>query len=107
MPDITFIEPDGSEHGLEAPAGVSLMQAATGAGIKGIVADCGGQARCATCHVYVDPAWADRLPAPKPIELAMLDITAAERLPNSRLSCQIKVTDDMQGLLVRIPDTQW
>ncbi len=107
MPDITFIEPDGSEHGLEAPAGVSLMQAATGAGIKGIVADCGGQARCATCHVYVDPAWAVRLPAPKPIELAMLECTAAERRPGSRLSCQITITDEMQDLRVQVPDTQW
>ncbi len=107
MPDITFIEPDGSEHGLEAPAGVSLMQAATGAGIKGIVADCGGQARCATCHVYVDPAWAVRLPAPKPIELAMLECTAAERRPTSRLSCQITITDAMQDLRVQVPDTQW
>ena len=95
MPDITFIEPDGSEHGLEAPAGVSLMQAATGAGIKGIVADCGGQARCATCHVYVDPAWAVRA------------CTAAERRPTSRLSCQITITDAMQDLRVQVPDTQW
>ena len=107
MPDITFIEPDGSEHGLEAPAGVSLMQAATGAGIKGIVADCGGQARCATCHVYVDPAWAVRLPPPQPVELAMLECTAAERRPGSRLSCQITITDAMQDLRVQVPDTQW
>ena len=63
MPDITFIEPDGREIGFEAPAGVSLMQAATGFGLAGIVAECGGSAMCATCHVYVDPAWADKLPA--------------------------------------------
>ena len=107
MPDITFIQPDGTEHGLEAPVGVSLMQVATGAGIAGIVADCGGQASCATCHVYVEPAWADRLAPPQAIELAMLECTAAERRPNSRLSCQISITQDMQGLTVRIPDTQW
>ncbi len=107
MPDITFIQPDGTEHGLEAPVGVSLMQVATGAGIAGIVADCGGQARCATCHVYVDPAWADRLTPPQAIELAMLECTAAERQPHSRLACQISITEAMQGLLVRIPDTQW
>ncbi len=106
MPDITFILSDGSQHGLEAPVGVSLMQVATGAGIAGIVADCGGQARCATCHVYVDPAWAERLPPAQPIERAMLDCTAAERQPNSRLSCQIMVTDAMQGLVVRIAHTQ-
>lgn len=107
MPDITFIQPDGTEHGLEAPVGVSLMQAATGAGIAGIVAECGGQASCATCHVYVDPAWVDRLAPPQAIELAMLDCTAAERRPNSRLSCQISLTDAMQGLRVCIPETQW
>ena len=107
MPDITFIQADGAEHGLEAPVGISLMQVATGAGIPGIVADCGGQARCATCHVYIDSAWADRLPPARPIEQAMLDCTAAERQPNSRLSCQIMVTDAMQGLVARIPYTQW
>jgi 2Fe-2S ferredoxin len=107
MPDITFIQPDGAEYGLEAPAGVSLMQVATGAGVAGIVADCGGQARCATCHVYVDPAWAAQLPPAQPIELAMLACTAAERRPTSRLSCQITITDAMQGLRVQIPDTQW
>lgn len=106
MPDITFIQADGTEHCLEAPAGISLMQVASGAGIAGILADCGGQARCATCHVYVDPAWADRLPAPRPIELAMLDCTAAERQPDSRLSCQVMITEDLQGLVVRLPEFQ-
>lgn len=106
MPDITFIQADGTEHGLEAPAGISLMQAASGAGIAGILADCGGQARCATCHVYVDPAWAHRLPAPRPIELAMLGCTAAERQPDSRLSCQVMITEDLQGLVVRLPEFQ-
>ncbi len=106
MPDITFILADGTEHGLEAPAGISLMQVASGAGIAGILADCGGQARCATCHVYVDPAWVDRLPAAQAIELAMLDCTAAERQPDSRLSCQISVTEDLQGLVVRLPPFQ-
>ena len=106
MPDITFIEPDGREIGFEAPVGVSLMQAATGFGLAGIVAECGGSAMCATCHVYVDPAWADKLPAPLSNELELLECTAAERLGNSRLSCQIKLTDAMQGLVVRIPDRQ-
>jgi 2Fe-2S ferredoxin len=106
MPDITFIHPDGSEQGFEAPEGVSLMQAATGVGVVGILADCGGQASCATCHVYVDDAWADRLPAPLPNELEMLDCTADTRLPTSRLSCQIQLTAAMQGLVVRLPDFQ-
>ena len=106
MPDITFIHANGTEQGFEAPAGVSLMQAATGAGVDGIVAECGGSAMCATCHVYVDPAWFDRLPAPLPNELEMLECTAAEREPTSRLSCQIKLTTALQGLVVRIPDRQ-
>ena len=109
MPDITFILPDGSAHGLEAPDGVSLMQAATGDGIRGIwgiVAECGGSAMCATCHVYVDPDWAARLPVPLANELEMLECTAAERLPTSRLSCQIKLGPALQGLVVRIPDRQ-
>ena len=106
MPDITFIHFDGTEQGLEAPEGVSVMQAATGAGVRGIVAECGGSAMCATCHVYVDPAWADKLPPPLANELEMLDCTASERLPTSRLSCQIKLTAAMQGLTVRIPEHQ-
>lgn len=106
MPDITFRHPDGRLEGFEAPSGISLMQAATGAGVAGIVADCGGQLRCATCHVRVDPAWLDRLPPPGPDEQAMLELTAAERLPNSRLACQIRLDDGLQGLVVDIPDQQ-
>jgi 2Fe-2S ferredoxin len=106
MPDITFIQPDGSEQGFEAPEGVSLMQAATGFGIQGIVADCGGEANCATCHVIVDEAWAGQLPPPEPRELEMLDCTADERMPTSRLSCQIRLTAAMQGLVVRLPEFQ-
>lgn len=106
MPDITFILADGSERGLEAPEGVSVMAAATGAGVPGIVAECGGSALCATCHVYVDDAWADKLAAPRANELQMLECTAAGRQPNSRLSCQIGLTAAMQGLVVRIPEVQ-
>ena len=106
MPDITFIHPDGEEQGMEAPEGVSVMQAATGAGVRGIVAECGGSAMCATCHVYVDPEWVGRLPAPLANELEMLDCTADERRPESRLSCQIRLTADLQGLVVRLPERQ-
>ena len=106
MPDITFVHFDGTEQGLEVPEGVSVMAAATGAGVPGIVAECGGSAMCATCHVYVDPAWADKLPPPLANELEMLECTASERLPTSRLSCQIKLTAAMQGLVVRIPERQ-
>ena len=69
-------------------------------------AECGGSAMCATCHVYVDPVWADRLPAPQANELELLDCTATERLPTSRLSCQIKLTAALQGLVLRIPERQ-
>ena len=106
MPDITFVHPDGTEQGMEAPEGVSVMQVATGAGVDGIVAECGGQALCATCHVYVDAAWAARLPAPLAGESEMLDCTVAERLPGSRLACQIMVTAALDGLVVRIPECQ-
>ena len=106
MPDITFIHFDGSVQGLEAPEGVSVMQAATGAGVAGIIAECGGSAMCATCHVIVDDAWAGQLPPPLANELEMLECTATERLPTSRLSCQIKLTAAMQGLVVRIPERQ-
>lgn len=106
MPDINFILADGSTHGLEAPEGVSVMAAATGAGLPGIVAECGGSAMCATCHVYVDEAWVARLPVPLANELEMLECTAAERRPTSRLSCQIKLTAELQGLVVHLPDRQ-
>ena len=106
MPEITLIRADGRRQSLEAQEGVSVMQAATGAGVPGIVAECGGSAMCATCHVYVDPAWNDKLPAPLGNELEMLECTAAEREPTSRLSCQIKVTAALSGLVVRIPARQ-
>ena len=106
MPDITFIAADGTDHGFEAPVGVSLMQAATGFGVPGILADCGGSASCGTCHVIVDPAWADRLPAPESIERMMLETAAVPAGPTSRLSCQIRLTADLQGLVVRLPERQ-
>lgn len=106
MPDITFILPDGGEHGFEAPAGVSLMQAATGAGVPGILADCGGALNCATCHVYVDETWQPRLPPPQADEIALLELTAAERRPTSRLACQVRLTEALQGLVVHVPECQ-
>ncbi len=106
MPDVLFIHPDGREEGFEAPDGVSLMQAATGYGIDAILAECGGSAICATCHVYVDEAWASRLPPPDDNERALLDNTAAEKRPTSRLSCQILLGPQLQGLVVRLPERQ-
>lgn len=107
MPDISFIQPDGSEQGFEAPEGISAMQAATNYGVTGIVGECGGQAICATCHVYVDEAWASKLPPPQPNELEMLDCAAAERRANSRLSCQIALTPEMQGMVLHVPEHQY
>lgn len=106
MPDITLIAPDGTEHGFEAPDGVSLMAAATGFGVPGILADCGGSASCGTCHVIVDPAWADRLPPPENVERLVLETTAVPAGPTSRLSCQIRLTAALQGLVVRLPERQ-
>ena len=106
MPTIRFIQADGSTRELTTPEGMSVMQAAMGAGLQGIVAECGGSAMCATCHVYVDEAWADRLPAALANELEMLECTASERLPTSRLSCQIKMSAALDGIVLRLPATQ-
>jgi ferredoxin, 2Fe-2S len=106
MPKITFIQTDGNQTVLEVANGTSLMQAAVANGITGIVAECGGSAMCATCHVYVDQAWAERLRTMDAVEQEMLDSVADERLPESRLSCQIVVTPELDGLVVRLPGRQ-
>lgn len=106
MPRVILIQPDGAEHGLDVPAGTSVMQAAVSAGIHGIVGECGGSAMCATCHVYVEPEWLDRLPGVLANESEMLDCTVSERLPSSRLSCQIRVDAALDGLRVRLPEAQ-
>ncbi len=106
MPRIVFIQADGREQSVQAAVGVSLMQIATEAGVPGIVAECGGSAMCATCHVYVDPAWVDQLSAPLANELEMLECTASDRLANSRLSCQIKASETLEGLVIRVPERQ-
>jgi ferredoxin, 2Fe-2S len=107
MPDLLFIHPDGREEGFEAADGITLMQAATGYGIDAIVAECGGSAVCATCHVYIDDAWLGRLPPPDDNERALLDVAAAERRPGSRLSCQIRLGPELQGLKVHLPERQY
>jgi ferredoxin, 2Fe-2S len=85
----------------------SLMRAAVGAGIDGIKADCGGMMTCATCHVFVDADWRARLPAPSLDEEAMLEMTAAPRQPGSRLSCQIVLASELDGLTVTLPESQY
>jgi len=106
MPTLHLIRADGSSKDLHVAEGHSVMQAVTAAGETGIVAECGGSAMCATCHVYVDGAWATKLPPPLANELEMLECTAAERLPTSRLSCQIKLGPALDGLVVHLPDRQ-
>jgi len=104
---VQFVEPDGKRHALAARTDQSLMRAAVDAGIDGIKADCGGVMTCATCHVYVDRAWSERLPARSADEDAMLEMTAARRGPTSRLSCQIALVPDLDGLTVALPETQY
>ncbi|MEX2352859.1 MAG: 2Fe-2S iron-sulfur cluster-binding protein [Gammaproteobacteria bacterium] len=106
MAHIKFIAADGKETEIDAENGISVMIAAVNNGIDGIVAECGGAASCATCHVIVDPEWYDKLPAPESIEKDMLEF-AAEPSETSRLSCQIKVTDEIDGLVVRLPESQY
>jgi 2Fe-2S ferredoxin len=98
---------DGSGQRITGRLGKSLMQAAVSAGIDGIAADCGGCLTCATCHVFVDAAWAARLPALSADEDAMLDMTATPRRAGSRLSCQIELTAALDGLLVGLPASQY
>lgn len=106
MPQIVFLHPDGREERLDAAPGASVMQAAMRHGIEQILAECGGNAMCATCHVYVQEDQLDLLPPISDDEDALLDGTAADRLPNSRLSCQIKMTAELDGLTLTLPDRQ-
>jgi ferredoxin, 2Fe-2S len=105
MPRITYIEPSGNEAVVNLPEGWTLMQGATTNGVEGIEAECSGSCACATCHCYVETL-ADRLPPPSETEESMLANVTSERRPNSRLSCQIKATADLDGMVVRLPPTQ-
>ena len=106
MPSITYVHPDGSREVLDVPVGTSVMRAAILNGVDGIVAECGGEMMCATCHVYVERAHMPLTPAQSDDEKAMLEFTASERKPNSRLSCQLVVTPEMDGLVVYLPESQ-
>jgi len=106
MPNITFIHPDNRAQSVEARAGDSAMATAMRHGVAGIVAECGGGAMCATCHVYVDDDWIARVGAVGTDEDELLEGVAADRLPGSRLSCQIEITDALDGLVLRLPERQ-
>lgn len=105
MAKITYIEFDGTEHAVDVEAGMSVMQGALHNGIPGIDATCGGACACATCHVFVDPDWIDSVGSANDQEEEMLDF-AENRRANSRLSCQIEVTPALDGLVVRMPESQ-
>lgn len=105
MPKITYIEHNGTEHTVDVPVGLTVMEGAVNNNIPGIDADCGGACACSTCHVYIDPAWVDKLPAREDMEEDMLDF-AFEPNERSRLTCQVKVTPELEGLVVQMPEKQ-
>lgn len=106
MPQITYIAADGTRNAIDVPVGNSVMEGARNSGIEGIVAECGGACACSTCHVHVATDWIDRLPAKTEMEEDMLDFAPGMDPQTSRLSCQLRVTDDMNGLVVTIPEEQ-
>lgn len=105
MPTIHFISHAGQRQTVEVPENDVLMQAAVRNGVAGIDADCGGQCACATCHVYIQSPWFEKLPAMADNEDSMLEL-ASERSPNSRLSCQVKVKAELDGMEVHTPEGQ-
>ena len=105
MPKIKYVEHDGKEHDVDVPTGWTVMEGAVKNMVPGIDADCGGACACATCHVYVAPEWTEIVGKPEQMEEDMLDF-AFEVRPNSRLSCQIKVTEALDGLVVTTPPRQ-
>ena len=105
MPKITYIEHNGKSHVIDVPNGLSVMEGAVQNNIPGITADCGGACACATCHVYVDEKWFDKLKTKDEAEQDMLDM-AFEPNKFSRLSCQISVSDELDGMAVKIPSKQ-
>lgn len=105
MANITYIEFGGKQHVVDVRSGLSAMEGAVKNNIPGIDAECGGSCACATCHVYVDEAWLPRLAERSAAEEAMLEFADGVE-PNSRLSCQIKVTEALEGLVLRLPERQ-
>lgn len=106
MAKITYIEHDGKEHVVDVANGMTVMEGARDNDIPGIEADCGGACACSTCHVYVAEDWVEKLPARDPMEEDMLDFAYEPDPSRSRLTCQLKVTDDLDGLIVHMPEKQ-
>ena len=105
MPVVTYIEHNGTKHSVSVDVGRTLMEGAVQHGVEGIVAECGGACACATCHCYIEEEWAQQVGAMDSMEEAMLD-AVLEPKPTSRLACQIQISSDLDGLLVRLPEAQ-
>jgi len=106
MPIVTYVSPSGNSRKIDVSSGMSVMQAALNQRVEGILGECGGNCMCATCHVYVDLTFLNRIPPAKDNEKFMLSIAAEGPDTNSRLSCQIKMTEDLDGIIVRLPGKQ-
>lgn len=106
MVQITYITWDGTKHSVNVAPGMTVMEGARDNAIPGIDADCGGACACSTCHVYVDAAWVEKLPEKSDMEIDMLDFAHEPDAERSRLTCQITVTPDLDGLTVQMPETQ-
>ena len=106
MPTIHYVTSDGERHSVEVDTGYSVMEGAINNNIEGIIAECGGACACATCHSYIDEAWLSKLPPMDDMEDSMLD-AAYERKDNSRLTCQIEVTEEMDGLVVHVGENEY
>ena len=106
MAKITYVEHGGKEHVIEVATGLTVMEGARDNGIRGIEADCGGACACSTCHVYVADEWVEKIPAKDSMEEDMLDFAYEPNPVTSRLTCQIKVTDALDGLVVKLPEKQ-
>lgn len=107
MAVVTYIEHSGKQHQVEVRDGETLMEGALNNLVRGIVGECGGGLACATCHCYVDDAWIDKLEAPSDIERDMLENVASETRPGSRLSCQVTIGPELDGLVVQLPASQF
>src|SRR5882724_11071370 len=106
MPKVIYVSAAGESREVDAPVGTTVMGVAPKNGIDGILAECGGVCMCSTCHVFVDEQFLSKIPTAQDTEEAVLEIAAIERKPNSRLSCQIKVTEELDGLIVHLPEKQ-
>ena len=106
MPTVTYVEANGQSHEIDIASGVSLMQGAVDNMIDGIVAECGGACACATCHCYVEESWVDKLEPASEMENDLLTCVTGPK-DNSRLSCQVKMTDALNGLVIHLPESQF